>query len=51
VVVKAGEKTFDAHLVERTVGPLGPNQVLIRMTAAAFNHRDVSILRLKCLSK
>lgn len=43
MVVKAGEKQFGAEVVDRTVGPLASNQVLVSMRAAAFNHRDLWI--------
>jgi len=43
IVVKAGEKTYDARVVEKTVGPLKPDQVLVNIRAAAFNHRDLWI--------
>ena len=40
-VVKSGSNKYDAKVEEKTIGPLRPGQVLVRMTAAAFNHRDV----------
>ena len=44
VTAHANKKTYDAKVVEKIVEPLKDNQVLLNMTAAAFNHRDVGLI-------
>lgn len=40
---QSGLYKFDAVLEERDIQPLKDGQVLVRVEAAGFNHRDVSL--------
>jgi len=50
VATGAAQKTYDAKVVEKTIGPLKDNQVLLSMRAAAFNHRDVNPIQCKFIA-
>ncbi len=38
---------YDAAIQVKSIPPLQPNQVLVRMNTAAFNHREVCVLSFK----
>lgn len=41
---QSGQYKFDAVLEDRDIPPLEDNQVLVKIEAAGFNHREVSLL-------
>lgn len=40
---KSDEFPYDARLIERAIPELKESEVLVRMEAVAFNHRDVCL--------